>query len=787
MGKFYWLEEIEPTEVNLVGEKALALSQLGRLGYPIVPGFVIPSTTLKAFLKRLGESEPLLVDLADSSLYVDVDDYQALQTLTRHIRVAISSTPLEPDWLEDLSQEIKKLGTPTLIIRPSVTLPQKREEHLHGVLMAQVCNNDPKVLEGAIKQLWADLFSAKSLFYRQRMAIARLPIHCALLVQPLSNVVASGTLTTDEQTWSIQSSWGLGQSWVRGEVDPDTYSIKASQGILSAKHLGHKTRAYEILAQSDGRANPLDVIALTEAQQNDYALDQQNLQDLIELSRRLLEEGKQHFSLEWILCSESDKLQLYLTQFTPERTPYYRPPPLVMEQSPVLVTGIPASPGRVIAPAMVILGNQKPRPQIPPGSILVTQGLTSDWLPLLQHSIGIVLEMGGMTSHGAIMARELGIPALVGAAHATQQIQTGELILLDATRGEVSRYTGISDPLEEQEDRMTPAHSPSPSFVPPFPRGARGDTAPAPEELDEAENDWLGTQLWASISQPDLAEEVAQGRVDGVGLLRAEMMMLGLLHQKSLAQWLEDPQALVDGIRQRLEQFAVAFMPRPIFYRTTDWRFPEYPALGENWSEGVNPLMGLRGTYHYQFHPALFEAELKALQAIQGRYGNFRVILPFVRSVAEFRYCRDRLVEMGLLRSPTFQLWIMAEVPSVLFLLRDYIEAGVQGIAIGTNDLSQLLLGVDRENPPLARFYDQDATALKRMLQQLITQAQTYQIPCSICGQGVLEIPDLVDHLVEWGVTAISVEPHALESTYQTLARAEKRLLLAAARLKMDG
>ncbi|WP_017303414.1 putative PEP-binding protein [Spirulina subsalsa] len=774
MGKFYWLEEIEPTEVNLVGEKALALSQLGRLGYPIVPGFVIPTTTLKAFLKRLGESEPLLVDLADSSLYVDVDDYQALQKLTRHIRVAISATALEVDWLEDLSQEIKKLGTPTLIIRPSVTIPQKREEHLHGVLMAQVCRNDPKALERAIKQVWADLFSAKSLFYRQRMAIARLPVHCALLVQPLWKVVASGTLTTNEQTWSIQSSWGLGQSWVRGEVDPDTYSIKANQGILTAKHLGHKTRAYEILAPSESRTNPLDVIALTEAQQNDYALDYQNLQDLIELSRRLLEEGKQHFSLEWILCSEQDKLQLYLTQFTPERTPYFRPPPMALEQSSVLVTGMPASPGRVIAPAMVIFPNQKPRPAIPPGSILVTQGLTSDWLPLLQHSIGIVLETGGMTSHGAIIARELGIPALVGATQATHQIQTGELILLDATRGEVYRYTGNSDPLEEPENPETEGH---------FPLVLRGNPSPRTEESDEAEHDWIGTQLWVNVSQPDLAEEVAQCRVDGVGLLRAEMMMMGLLHQQSLAQWLADPQALVDGLRQGLERFAAAFKPRPIFYRTTDWRFPEYPALGENWQGGANPLMGLRGTYHYQFHPALFEAELKALQAIQGRYGNFRVILPFVRSVAEFRYCRDRLAEIGLLRSPTFQLWIMAEVPSVLFLLGDYIEAGVQGIAIGTNDLSQLLLGVDRENPPLAQFYDQDATALKRMLQQLITQAHTYQIPCSICGQGVLEIPDFVDHLVQWGVTALSVEPHAIESTYQTLARAEKRLLLAAARV----
>ena len=278
--------------------------------------------------------------------------------------------------------------------------------------------------------------------------------------------------------------------------------------------------------------------------------------------------------------------------------------------------------------------------------------------------------------------------------------------------------------------------------------------------------------------------------VDGVGLLRSELMGLNVLAGQHPKAWIEQGRRaeLVNLWQDIISQFTRAFAPRPIFYRSLDWRSHEFPSLSFGYEPSMshtatNPLLGQRGTFSYVKDASVFDLELEALAAVQqSGYTNIHLLLPFVRTVEEFTFCRRRVEQAGLTNVAQFQLWIMAEVPSILFLLPEFVKAGVQGISIGTNDLTQLLLGVDRDEGELAAAFDERHPVVMQAIAQIIEMARSAQIPCSICGQASVRYPELIDSLVRWGITSISVEPEAVEQTYTAIARAEQRLLLEAAR-----
>jgi pyruvate,water dikinase len=277
----------------------------------------------------------------------------------------------------------------------------------------------------------------------------------------------------------------------------------------------------------------------------------------------------------------------------------------------------------------------------------------------------------------------------------------------------------------------------------------------------------IATQLMVNLSNPQQIDRLASLPIDGVGLLRSDILLNELLASQSRHIWQEALPKLhfIATAKDLLRQFAAAFAPRPIFYRSLDWQ------------EANSTRFSNRGTYSYLADPTLFDLELSVLAELTADgYGNINLILPFVRSVAEFEFCLGRVTKFGLTANPAFQLWIMAEVPSVIFLLPEYIRAGVQGIAIGTNDLSQLLLGIDRESTDF-RLTTNDS-ALELAIAQLIETAKAHNIPRSICGQAPVQNPKLIDKLIEWGITTISVEPDSIINTQRAIARAEKRLLL---------
>jgi pyruvate, water dikinase len=802
-----WLDRIQPSSRLQVGEKAFYLSYLLQKGYPVIPGFAIPSSALRQFLETIQWLDPLFADLPNSSLFIDVENPYQLQGIAQRIRHEMIAATLPSTWESMLLAASCQFHSPALILRPSVALPSHlgfgSGVKISGLLESHVCACTAEAIAKGVKQVWAELFRARSLLYWQRAGIPLQQINLAILVQPIHNARASGHLQVNSDGWEMQATWGLGMALARGEVLPDSYQVEPGSYAIASQKLGSKTLGYH-LVDSTLSPQPLQTYLLGEEQQKQYALEANDLRALMQLTQRLTADVSSAFTVEWTLCQGEEGLepQLLIAQFyprfsasissltnrgaetlnlktqksqtlqrvKPEASNNRDSQPLGIARlktpnsaRPIL-TGLAASSGRAIAKAHVIDARIDNPEELPPGRILVTLSVTPDWLPLLNRAAGVVAEHGGMTSHGAIIARELGIPAVVGATGATQMIQTGESIIVDGDRGEVYRLTAEEEKTQEPHP-LTTTHYPLP-------------TTP------------LGTQLLVNLSQSDIIERASHLPIDGVGLLRSEVMMLEVLEGQHPRMWLQQGrnQELIEQLTGQIGLFAAAFEPRPVFYRSLDLRSHEFQALegSPSFPDASNPMLGSRGTFSYLANPALFELELTALAGVYDLgYTNVHLILPFVRTVEEFSFCRRRIEEAGLTQYSQFQLWIMAEVPSVLLLLPDYVKAGVQGISIGTNDLTQLLLGVDRDQSQMASAFNERHPAVMRAIQQLIQTAQQEGIPCSICGQAPARYPELIESLVRWGIGSISVSLDAVEATYNAIARAEQRLLLEAARRQL--
>ncbi|BDI18867.1 phosphoenolpyruvate synthase [Nostoc cf. commune SO-36] len=770
----YWLDQIKLQDRAKVGDKAFYLSKIIQRDYPVIPGFVVSAEILRQFLENLNSSESLVADLPHSSLHLDVTNWRQLQQVASRLRQEILTATVPQQWIDTIFQAARELQTGCLILRPTLAVSTANPgmKNTSGLLESVFCQCEPEAIALALKRTWSQIFRARSLLYWQHSGINLQQINLAVLVQPVENAIASGLLTANSSRWEIEATWGLGIAIALGEVQPDIYYIEPETGAVLEQQLGNKMLAYGVDDAAFSQPVPNLVLTtdhtclitylLQEAQQKQYALKEEYLQQIIALGTQLVSELGKTFTVKWTIAQQTTSSKLYITQVSPSQSISHTH----------FIRGLGAAGGRVVANALVIVNPQHKPEQLPKGVILVVPTITPDWLPLLQQVAGIVTEHGGLTSHAAILARELSITAVVNATSATTLIQTGERLLLDGDRGEVYQIKGDSQEEMERgkEENLFSPHRPNPK---------------APHPAVTSHLPMIATQLLLNLSQSTLIEQVQSLPVDGVGLLRSELMVLNILSGQHPNSWiLGGRQAeLLELWSDEIMQFARAFAPKPVFYRSLDWRSPDLPSLSDNLQSSLQSMLGERGTFSYLRNPAVFELELQALASVQqAGYTNVNLLLPFVRTVEEFVFCRRKVEQALLTEVAQFQLWMMAEVPSVLFLLPEYVKAGAAGISIGTNDLTQLLLGVDREQGQLAKVFNERHPAVMSAIAQLIQMAKSAGIPCSICGQAPALYPEIIDKLVEWGITSISVEPEAVERTYQAIARAEQRLILAAAR-----
>jgi pyruvate,water dikinase len=764
--KLYWLDKITLQDRAKVGVLAFYLSKIQQRGYPVLPGFVVAADVLKQFLENLNSSESLIADLPHSSLHLDVNNWRQLQQVAGRLRQEIISASVPPHWVRKIFAAAKQWPGSGLILRPSLAISTNQEmKNVSGLLDSVFCPCEEAEIGAALKLLWSQLFRARSLVYWRSVGITLPQINLGVLVQPVDSCIASGVLNINPLAYDIEATWGDCLAITNGEVLPDVYYIEPQTGVVIERQLGNKILAYGLdngthLAgeelQLTSNHNCLPAYLLPESQQQEYALPEEYLQELIVLGNRLIGELGTTLTVKWKLVSSCLASKIYITEVTV---------PQPIKPNIQFIQGIGAARGRIIANAYILNSAQKSL-QIPQGVILITSVITPDYLPLLRGVAGIITEQGGLTSHGAILARELSIPAVTSATGATTILQSGERLLLDGDKGEIYRLT------EEEEN---------------FPSAEMEKTMNDEKISDHQLTNLpiIATKLMVNLSQPQLIKQVQSLPVDGVGLLRSELMILNILKGKHPQEWLLQgkQKELLELLSEQIMQFARAFLPRPIFYRSLDLPAYNLTSFSADSPLSQSSILGDRGVFSYMQYPTVFELELEALAIVQASgYRNINLLLPFVRTVEEFIFCRHKVEQAELMQISQFQLWIMAEVPSILFLLPEYIKAGVMGISIGTNDLTQLLLGIDREQGKLGRIFDESHPAVMKAISQLIKMSQAGGIPCSICGQAPVLYPEIIDKLIEWGITSISVEPEAVEMTYKAIARAEQRLILAAAR-----
>jgi pyruvate,water dikinase len=373
-----------------------------------------------------------------------------------------------------------------------------------------------------------------------------------------------------------------------------------------------------------------------------------------------------------------------------------------------------------------------------------------DYVPFMKMASAIVTDKGGVTCHAAIVSRELGVPCVVGTGQATSTLKDGQIITVDGSTGKV--YEG-----KVAETVLAGA-------------------AAVPKKRIKTK-----TRVYVNLAQPELAGKVAARDVDGLGLLRAEFMVAQIGEHPNYMISQNRGQEFIDKLAEGLTVFAKAFNPRPVVYRTNDFKTNEYRTLkgGENY-EAVeeNPMLGYRGASRYITDIEVFKLELEAIKKVRQQYPNLWVMIPFVRTVDELARTVKIMESVGLKRSKDFKLWMMAEVPSNFILLEKFIEVGIDGISIGSNDLTQLILGIDRDNEKLANTFDERDEAVLIALERLIKVSRSMGVTSSICGQAPSVYPELTEKLVEWGITSVSVSPDMIDQTREIIAKVEEKLKL---------
>ena len=751
-----WFEEIGRSDVSTAGGKGANLGEMTRAGLPVPPGFVV---TVDAF-DRFMRGGDLLDSIEERLSYLDPEDTAVLNTTAKDLQEWVVRAEVPDDVraavLGAYAALNEREGTEAefVAVRSSATSEDAAAASFAGMFRTLLNVRGEAEVLTALRECWASLFTARSIAYRARQGML-LGQRVAVVVQKMVNAEKSGVLfTVNPATGNmshivIEAAWGLGELIVQGDVRPDRYVVDKSSMRLLERAVNHKD--FALVRTATGAT---ERVALDDAKASQRVLSDQEVRRIAELAVK----DEQHYGApqdaEWAMAGD----ELYFVQTRPVTSIAPRQLQESGSDGEILIRGLGASPGTASGPVRV-LHSPEDGPRLMAGEILVTEMTSPDWVPIMRRAGAIVTDGGGMTSHAAIVSRELGVPCVVGTGQATHLLQDGETVTVDARAGVIRRGASSSQ-----------------TVAPAGPLVMAAAAAPV-----------TATRIYVNLGEPERAAEVAALTVDGVGLLRAEFMILSALNGRHPRLLIKEGQAeeFVDRMADNLRTFAAAFSPRPVIYRSMDFRSNEFRGLqggSEFEPDEANPMIGYRGCFRYTREPDLFSLELRAIARVREQFNNLHLMIPFVRTRWEFAACKRLVDASGLTAARDFELWVMAEVPSIVYWLPEYAALGATGVSIGSNDLTQLVLGVDRDGETVAPLYDERDPAVLDAIRQIVEGAHRNGMTCSICGQAPSVYPDYAARLVQWGIDSISVTPDAIESTRRNVAAAELRLLLDRAR-----
>ncbi|MCD6444660.1 phosphoenolpyruvate synthase [Candidatus Bathyarchaeota archaeon] len=779
-----WFEELRKDDVPLVGGKCANLGEMINAGIPVPPGFAVSAYAYKRFLELTGIAEKVYTIIRET--VKDVNDPQQYQEASKKIRQLIESTPIPEEIEKAIREAYRKLNAKLgmaeafVAVRSSATAEDLPGSSFAGQQETFLNVRGEDDLIHYVRRCWSSLFTPRAIFYRTQRGFPHEKVLISVAVQKMVNSKAAGVMFTlhpvtgDRSKIVIEASWGLGEAVVSGSVTPDRFVVDKNTLEILSKEIADKTVEY-IRDPETGKTIHAEV---PPERRKIPCLTDEEIKRLAELAKRI----EQHYGTPQDIEFAVDKdlpfpENVFIVQSRPETVwsvkaeekPVEKAPAPTEELVPV-IKGLPASPGIYAGRVKVVLNHEEAAKLMEEGDILVTKMTNPDWVPYMRIAGAIVTDDGGMTCHAAIVSRELGIPCIVGTREATKVLKTGTYYTVDATSGVV--YEGIVESLVKPKREAVAA---APGAVAALPQWAVYPPVTA-------------TKIYVNLSIPDVAEKVFnESHPDGVGLLRAEHLMLSVGKHPRLLIEEGGAEKMVNAFAEGIRKVAQAFFPRPVVYRFLDFKPDEFLSLpgGEKYEEeaghvGPNPLIGYRGAFRYIKEPDIFRLECRAIRKVREEYGlkNVWVMVPFVRRVEEFKHCLKIMEEEGLRKGPDFKVWIMVEVPSTVLLIDKFIEAGIDGVSFGTNDLTMLILGIDRDDASVQEIYDERNLAVLRALSHVIRICREHGVTTSICGQAPSNYPEIVEFLVKEGVTSLSVNPDKVMETRMLVASIERKVLL---------
>jgi pyruvate,water dikinase len=788
--------DIGMEDVPLVGGKNASLGEMYRnlasQGVTVPNGFAITAEAYRYLLERAGALEALHAALDG----LRADDLQDLAARAARAREVVYGAPLPDDLRQEILEGYRRLRQQygenvSLAVRSSATAEDLPTASFAGQQETYLNVQGETQLLDACRHCFASLFTDRSIHYRidQGFDHFKVALSIGIMKMVRADLGASGIMfTLDTETGFrdvvlISAAYGLGENVVQGALDPDEFMVfkptfeRGARAVLR-RSLGSKK--IKMVFNGD-RVTGTCNVATSPAERDRFCIEDEDVLTLADYALTI----ERHYSakanrpvpmdIEW--AKDGMDGRLYVVQARPETAAAQRRAAVLEEfrlkgSGPVVLTGHAVG-SRIGAGVVRLIPHVAQINDFKPGEILVTDSTAPDWEPVMKRAAGIVTNRGGRTCHAAIVAREFGIPAVIGCGDATEALATGEAVTLSCAEGDVGKvYRGIL-PFEMRRTDLT--------------------GLPRPQ-----------TKVMLIIGNPDIAFRCSFLPNDGVGLARMEFVIteyigahpMALLHPERVGD--EDERGRVvalarnhrtpaDFFVQRLAEgigtIAAAFYPKPVIVRMSDFKTNEYAGLlGGRWFETpeANPMLGFRGASRYT-HPAYaegFALECAAMKYVREGLGltNIKLMVPFCRRIEEGRRVIERMQELGLARgSHNLEIYVMCEIPNNVLLIDEF--SGIfDGFSIGSNDLTQLTLGVDRDSSIVAFDFDERDEGVKRMIRLAVEGSRRNARHCGLCGQAPSDYPEMAEYLVRLGIDSISLNPDAVVRTTRHILSIERQL-----------